>query len=68
MFYGIVVRMLCSPGEHNPPHIAAYYHDFMTIIDIPTGEITAESLPPKPTKHVTRHHGRIVGVVMHEEM
>lgn len=28
MFYGIIIRMYCSPGEHNPPHIHIYYNDF----------------------------------------
>jgi hypothetical protein len=44
--------MYCSPGEHNPPHIHAYYQDFVAIINIPTGEITMGSLPPKQTKLV----------------
>ncbi len=52
MFYGIIIRMYCSPGEHNPPHIHAYYQDFMAILDILSGEITTGSLPPRQTKLV----------------
>jgi hypothetical protein len=52
MFYGIIIRMYCSPGEHNPPHIHAYYQDFMAIIDILSGEVIAGNLPPKQTKLV----------------
>jgi hypothetical protein len=52
MFYGIIIRMYCSPGEHNPPHIHAYYQDLAAIFDVRTGEITGGSLPPKQTKLV----------------
>jgi hypothetical protein len=37
--------MYCSPGEHNPPHIHAYYQNHMAIVDIRTGEITDGKLP-----------------------
>jgi len=52
MFYGIIIRMYCSPGEHNPPHIHAYYQDFMALINILTGEVSTGSLPPRQTKLV----------------
>ena len=52
MFYGIIIRMYCSPGEHNPPHIHAYYQDLMGIVDILTGEISAGSLPSRQTRLV----------------
>jgi hypothetical protein len=39
MFYGIIIRMFCSPAEHNPPHIHAYYQDFTAIVDILSGEV-----------------------------
>lgn len=52
MFYGIIIRMYCSPGEHNPPHVHAYYQEFKAIIDILAGEVSAGSLPSKQTKLV----------------
>jgi hypothetical protein len=52
MFYGIIIRMYCSPGEHNPPHFHAYYQEFAAIVNILTGEISSGSLPPKQTKLV----------------
>ena len=52
MFYGIIIRMYCSPGEHNPPHIHAYYQEFMAIVDIVTGDVSAGGLPPRQTKLV----------------
>ena len=52
MFFGIIVRMYCSPGEHNPPHIHAYYQNHVAIIDIRSGEITDGKLPPRQTKLV----------------
>jgi len=52
MFFGIIVRMYCSPGEHNPPHIHAYYQNHMAIVDIRTGTITDGKLPSRQTKLV----------------
>jgi hypothetical protein len=52
MFFGIIIRMYCSPGELNPPHIHAYYQKHMAIIDIRSGEITEGKLPPRQTKLV----------------
>ncbi len=45
MFYGIIIRMYCSPGEHNPPHIHAYYQKYMAIVDIRSCDITEGKLP-----------------------
>jgi len=44
--------MYCSPGEHNPPHIHAYYQDRMAIVDILSCEVSMGSLPPRQTKLV----------------
>ena len=52
MFFGIIIRMYCSPGEHNPPHIHAYYQNYMAIINIRSGEITDGKLPVRQTKLV----------------
>jgi hypothetical protein len=52
MFYGIIIRMYCAPGEHSPPHIHAYYQDFTAIIDIFSGEVSAGSLPLKQARLV----------------
>ncbi len=52
MFYGIIIRMYCSPSEHNPPHFHAYYQNHKTIIDINTCELKEGKLPPKQTKMV----------------
>lgn len=45
MFFGIIIRMYCFPGEHNPPHIHAYYQDFKALIDIHACEITTREVP-----------------------
>ncbi len=52
MFYGIIIRMYCFPGEHNSPHIHAYYQDFKAVIDIQSCEITEGELPRKQAKLV----------------
>ncbi len=52
MFYGIIIRMYCSPSEHNPPHIHAYYQDYKSVIDINTCEISDGMLPSKQKKLV----------------
>ncbi len=52
MFYGIIIRMYCSPGEHNPPHIHAYYQGDVAIIDINSCEILEGKLSPRQVKLV----------------
>jgi hypothetical protein len=52
MFYGIIIRMYCSPREHNPPHIHAYYQDYKAVINIRACEISEGKLPQKQTKLV----------------
>ena len=52
MFYGIIIRMYCSPNEHNPPHIHAYYQEHKATINITTAEIIEGHLPTKQTKLV----------------
>ncbi len=50
MFYGIIVRMYCSPSEHNPPHIHAYYQDAKAVVDLNSCEITEGNFPRKQAK------------------
>ena len=52
MFYGIIIRMYCSPGEHNPPHFHAYYQNHRAIINIRKCEISEGKLPKKQSKLV----------------
>ena len=47
MFCGIIIRMYCSPKEHNPPHFHAYHQDSKAIVDIRTCEIIDGQLPTK---------------------
>lgn len=50
IFYGIIIRMYCSAGEHNPPHFHAYYQNSKAVIDINTCELKEGKLPPKQMK------------------
>ncbi len=52
MFYGIIIRMYCAPGEHNPPHFHAYYQDSKAIVDIRTCEMVEGTLPARQRKLV----------------
>lgn len=52
MFYGIIIRMYCSPGEHNPPHFHAYYQDYKAVIDIRRSELSDGELPARQLKLV----------------
>jgi hypothetical protein len=52
MFYGIIIRMYCAPGEHNPPHFHAYYQGYKAIIDINTCELSEGMLPARQLKLV----------------
>ncbi len=52
MFFGIIIRMYCSPKEHNPPHFHAYYQGFKAIIDINSCELIDGEFPVKQRKLV----------------
>jgi hypothetical protein len=52
VFFGIIIRMYCAPGEHNPPHFHAYYQDFKAPIDIQACEIMEGNLPSRQAKLV----------------
>ena len=62
MFYGIIIRMYCSPGEHNPPHFHAYYQENKAVIDIHTSEIIEGILPKRQIKLV------LAWAELHKEM
>lgn len=46
-FYGILIRMYFQQSEHNPPHIHAYYGEYVAAISIADRRILDGSLPPK---------------------
>jgi hypothetical protein len=50
MFYGIIIRMYYSPGEHNPPHFHVYYAEYKATIDIRTCELISGNIPNKQSK------------------
>ncbi|MEC4685631.1 MAG: DUF4160 domain-containing protein [Nitrospirota bacterium] len=52
MFYGIIIRIYCAPGEHNPPHFHAYYQEYKAIFDIQKCELIDGNLPKKQTRLV----------------
>lgn len=52
MFYGIIIRMYFSPGEHNPPHFHAYYNEFKASFAIENLDIMEGSLPRKQQRLV----------------
>lgn len=53
MFFGIIIRMYYAPKEHNPPHIHAYYQEFIAVISIQTCELMEGELPPKQLRLVS---------------
>jgi hypothetical protein len=50
MFYGIIIRMYFSPGEHPPPHFHVYYGEHRATVDIRTCEVLDGDLPKKQTR------------------
>ncbi|QWV96379.1 DUF4160 domain-containing protein [Geomonas nitrogeniifigens] len=52
IFFGIIIRMYFSPGEHPPPHFHVYYNEFKASVDIRTCEIMEGELPRKQVKLV----------------
>jgi len=50
MFYGIIIRMYCAPGEHNPPHVHAYYQEHKAVFNIRDCELTNGKLPVRQSR------------------
>ena len=46
-FYGIIIKMFFMQHEHNPPHIHALYGEYVSVINIATGEVIEGDLPGK---------------------
>lgn len=46
-FYGMVIKMYFSQGEHNLPHIHAVYGEYVGVIDIQTLQMVEGDLPQK---------------------
>lgn len=51
-FYGIEIKMYFIQNEHNPPHIHAFYGEYVSIININTLEEIEGNLPSKALKIV----------------
>lgn len=51
-FYGITIKMYFIQNEHNPPHIHAFYGDYVSVIDVNTLEEIEGNLPLKALKIV----------------
>ena len=50
MFFGIIIRMYCAPGEHNPPHFHAEYNGHKAIIEIDEARCIKGALPSRQLK------------------
>ena len=46
-FYGILIRMYFQQSEHNPPHIHAYYGEYVAAVAIADQSMLDGELPPK---------------------
>ena len=46
-FYGIVIKMLFKPKEHEPSHIHALYGETIGIFDLKTMEMTKGDMPKR---------------------
>ena len=44
-FYGIVIKMYFQKSEHNPPHIHAFYQDFIVAISIKDLKVLSGGFP-----------------------
>ena len=38
-FYGIVIKMYLRQKEHNPPHLHAFYGDYVGLFSLEEGEM-----------------------------
>ena len=51
-FYGIVIKMYFQKSEHNPPHIHAFYQDYIVAISIKDLEVLSGGFPTTALKLV----------------
>lgn len=51
-FYGVIIKMYFQQREHNPPHIHAFYGEYMGAVDIQTLELMEGDLPARALKMV----------------
>ena len=46
-FYGIIIKMYFIQSEHNPPHIHAFYNQYVAAIQLDNFGVMSGYLPPK---------------------
>ncbi|MDO4547387.1 MAG: DUF4160 domain-containing protein [Clostridia bacterium] len=46
-FYGVIIKMYFQQREHNPPHIHAFYGEYMGAVNIQTLEMMEGDLPSR---------------------
>ena len=46
-FYGITIRMYCTPREHPPAHFHVYYNEYTASISIDNLEVIRGQIPRK---------------------
>ena len=51
-FYGVIIKMYFQQREHNPPHIHAFYGEYMGAVDIQTLALMEGDLPARALKLV----------------
>lgn len=56
-FNGITIKMYFRQKEHNPPHIHAFYGEYIGIFDILSGEMFEGDLPGKERQMVKKFIG-----------
>ncbi|CDF07246.1 putative uncharacterized protein [Firmicutes bacterium CAG:95] len=49
-FYGIVIKMYLRQKEHNPPHLHAFYGDYVGLFSLEEGEMYEGDIPVKEQK------------------
>lgn len=51
-FYGIVLKMYLRQKEHNPPHLHAFYGDYVGLFSLEEGEMYEGDIPVKEQKMI----------------
>ncbi len=46
-FYGVLIKMIFKPKEHEPSHISAQYGEYVGVFNLHTLEMTDGDLPEK---------------------
>ena len=65
-FYGVLIKMIFKPKEHEPSHISAQYGEYVGVFNLHTLEMTDGDLPEKAqalvVEWLSEHKAELQGI------